>query len=350
MVPSVGQLKVSWSATGRGLTYLVRSTPTGLSCTATSRSCTFPATTSTPWQFSVRATNTAGRSAWSSPTTSVPVRTLLVIAGQSNASGWESYPVDPGTGVDYLSAPYATEADVVDRIQWMPWLIQPGAGRSWTTLGSPQRWNWPGVAEHRTFFGPELGLARQLWSDTGRSAFFVKETYPGSSLSTTWNIAGGAESVAPAAISHVLQTMKKDARSGVLDSIGAVYWVQGEADATMPDAASAYRSNLITLIAAFRSQLPMDPSAPFAIAKIDLSTWTTAMEQVGGISSATAASYRAGNAAVRAADDEVARTVPGTVIVDTAGLPRVNGLIHLSNVAELSLGRSLALATEGQIP
>ena len=269
VVPGVGQLKVSWSATGRQLSYEVRSTPEGLSCTVTRRSCTFPATTSTPWRFSVRAINSSGRSSWSEPSAAIAVRTLLIIAGQSNASGWESYPVDPVSGVDYLAAPYANGADAVDRLEWMPWLILPGMGRTWTTLNSPQRWNWPGVSEHRTFFGPELGLARQLWADTGRSAFFIKETYPGSWLTTTWNIAGGPGSVAPAAFDNIMKTMKRDSRAGVLDSIGAVYWVQGEADAMLPEAAAAYQANLAALIGAFRSQLPMNPAAPFAIAKID---------------------------------------------------------------------------------
>ena len=350
VVPGVGQLKVSWSATGRQLSYEVRSTPEGLSCTVTRRSCTFPATTSTPWRFSVRAINTSGRSSWSEPSAAIAVRTLLIIAGQSNASGWESYPVDPVSGVDYLAAPYANGADAVDRLEWMPWLILPGMGRTWTTLNSPQRWNWPGVSEHRTFFGPELGLARQLWADTGRSAFVIKETYPGSWLTTTWNIAGGPGSVAPAAFDNIMKTMKRDSRAGVLDSIGAVYWVQGEADATLPEAAAAYQANLTALIRAFRSQLPMNPAAPFAIAKIDITSWTTALERSGTITADTAAAYRSGNDAVRAADDAVAHTVPGTVEVDTAGLARVNGLIHLSNVAELSLGASLAIATERLIP
>ena len=126
--------------------------------------------------------------------------------------------------------------------------------------------------------------------------------------------------------------------------------MQGEADATLPEAAAAYQANLTALIRAFRSQLPMNPAAPFAIAKIDLTSWTTALERSGTITADTAAAYRSGNDAVRAADDAVAHTVPGTVEVDTAGLARVNGLIHLSNVAELSLGASLAIATERLIP
>ena len=351
----VGQIKVSWTSSVRQASYTVQSFPQGLSCTTTSKWCTFPATRSTPWQFTVRAQNPTGRSPWSAPSPVVAQRTLLILAGQSNATGWESYAVDPPLGTNYFSAPYTNGADLVDRIEWLPWLVLPGAGRTWTTLSSPQRWNWPGIANHPTIFGPEVGLARQLWADTGRSAFILKETYPGSSLQTTWNIAGGPESVAPQAIAHVLTTMKKDARAGVLDTIGGIYWVQGEADAEVPSAASTYLENLTTLISTFRTELPMSPDAPFAIAKIDLSAFIDDREQANLMSAETAANYRTGNDRERSADDAATLTVPGTIEVDTKDLPRVGGAgsghhIHLTNQSELMLGELFASATEGRMP
>jgi len=62
-----------------------------------------------------------------------------------------------------------------------------------------------------------------------------------------------------------------------------------------------------------------------------------------------------GNSEVRGADVSVAHSVPNVWLVDTAGLPRVNDgpefeFVHLSNISELSLGRSLATASENQIP
>ena len=348
-----GGVKLSWSkSTGAGVTYTVTSTPAGKRCVTTTTSCVILITDSTPWQFSVTASNTVGTSTASPLTPHYAHRTILIVAGQSNATGWESYATDPTTHVNYMAAPYTNGADTNDVITWEPWKVLSG-GSSVVPLDTPQ--NRGSRRLPVDIFGPEIGLARQIWADKQLPVTIVKAAYPGTFLSTNWSPSGGSLNVTSGSglfagmLTLVAKTMTNDAKYGQVDTIGGFYWYQGEADSSTLATAANYQANLTTFITTLRADLPMSPSAPVGLVKEDMSPYWNSVETL--LSPTQYLSFMQGNTEVRAADDAVAATVPYVVAVDSSGLVRTGPqLVHLTNVSELTVGQSLARATENMIP
>ncbi len=294
------------------------------------------------------ATATAACGATAGSTAKSKHRILLIVAGQSNALGLGSYAVDPTTGVDYLTHPYANDADKHDKIIWPAgWLDKMNTTRP-SRLDRPQMCAKCGTSTPDQVFGPEIGLARQIWIDTKTAVTIVKTGWAVTTLAVDWNpsASGGIFSQM---FSEVHNVIASDAAHGQIDTIGAFYWYQGENDAIDPSYYPKYRTNLANFISAVRAHLPMG-NAPVAIAKESIAA-AIAIEESGGTCS-ICAQQRAGDAAVRAADDWAAANIPNVVEVDTLGLPRTGTglLIHLSNVGELTLGATLARVTEHSFP
>ena len=350
--PGVGSVTVSWTRdAGTGITYTVSSSPAGAGCTVVDAdSCSVAVTTSTPWRFAVTAGDAAGTSAASASTRPVPHRILLVVAGQSNALGATSYAVDPVTGVNYLGHPYTNGADKKDLITWPGWweLAPPVTASGLVPLDTPQYLNF--VTTPTQIFGPELGLARQIWTDTSQAVTIDKVVYSDSSL-VDWSPAttGG---LFDDMVGIVRQTMATDAAQGQLDTIGGFYWYQGESDAMDPALAADYQSNLTAFVDALRSDLPMAATAPVVLAKESLAEVISVEQYAGICATPDCASLVAGDDAVRAADDWVAANLPHVLTVDSLGLARTgtDGGVHLSNVGELQLGDELATVSDHQFP
>jgi len=357
VAPYVGGVKVSWELDSQaGITYSVSSDPAGLSCHAVDEnSCTIGDRTSTPYSFDVVASETgftsSGPSALTAP---LQPHLVLVVAGQSNAIGFQSFATDPTTGTNYMAPPYTNGADSHDLITWTPWGLLQGNGATPVPLDSPQKVRYIGGTFAVTVFGPEIGLARQLWSDTGRSATIVKAAYPSTNLAVNWSATGSGtlpDGIFPAMISKVRAVMARDATRGQFDILGGFYWIQGESDAGAASYAKAYQANLETFIAAVRSDLPLSSTAPIVLAKEDRTAYNSYLVSSGKITAALEAKEATWNAEVRAADDWAAANLPDVLEVDTAGLARVAPLfIHLSNVSELTVGSQMASVSERLIP
>lgn len=355
--PGVGTLTISWSQLSTsGVTYRASSTSGATCAVIDAASCTIPDTATGSPTFTVTASKTGfTSSAPSAPTAPIPTRLVIVVAGQSNANGYESYAVDPVTGVNYMAPPMTNGADSHDLITWEPWSQLPGTGGSPVPLDSPQQAVYSGGTF--TIFGPEIGLARQLWTDTGRAVTIVKCAYTGTSLDKNWtpkpkkSVGSLPLGLFPATVAKVKATMAADAASGTLDVLGGIVWDQGESDATNPSWAARYQDNLTGLIAAFRASLPMSASAPFALAETDLTEFFPYLTSTVKVSPRKLQSYVNGNAEVRAADVWAAAHLPDVVVADTADLPRASpSLIHLTNVGQLTIGARLAKAMEPLLP
>jgi len=350
--PGVGTVTVSWHPEPTtGMTYTVTSAPVGLGCTVVDQdSCTVAVENSTAWRFTVVASDAAGTSPPSAPSRPFAHRVLLVVAGQSNALGATAYAVDPTSGTNYLARPFANPADTKTLIAWEPWwaLAQPATPSGLVPLDTPQYLSF--VTTPTQVFGPELGLGRQIWTDSHLAVTIDKVAYSDSSL-PDWSPAKPGGLFADL-VAMVHQTMATDAAAGQLDTIGAVYWYQGESDALDPTLAAAYQANLVSLVNGFRTQLPMDGAAPVVLAKESLAE-PIAVEQYAGIcTSPGCATLIAGDDEVRAADDWAAANLPDVVTVDSLGLPRTgaDGGIHLSSTGELTLGKELATASDHRFP
>lgn len=355
VTPGVGAVTVSWGAVeGADETFTVTSSPAGTGCSVIDESsCTIVDTSSKPYAFTVVASEPgATSSAPSAPTAPLAPHLVLVVAGQSNANGYESYAVDPWTGIDYMAAPYTNGADSHDLLTWLPWSVLQGDGATPAPLDSPQQVVISG--QTFTIFGPEIGLARQIWADTGRAVTIVKDAYPGTSLAVNWDPkrkGTAPDGLFDTMVANVKATMAADAAAGQFDVLGGFYWYQGETDVTKLGWAAKYQSRLEAFIEDLRADLPMSPTAPVALAKQDLTGYTAYLYSTGALNARWDEKFLEGNTEVRAADDWAVANMPDVVEVDTYGMARVAPLdIHLSNVSQLALGEELAKATEKLFP
>jgi hypothetical protein len=352
VTPGVGAVTVSWSPVSVPKeTYLVTSAPAGLTCKVAGKtSCTMADTSSEPFSFSV-VTSSKGNpnSPASTPTTPLDPHLVVVLAGQSNATGQQSFAVDPTTGINYLADPYTDGADANDLITWEPWQMLQGNGATPVPLDSPQR-----ILDGTQTFGPEIGLARQIWTDEGRSVTIVKTAYEGSDLAVDWNPKGSGalpNGLFPAMVAKVKTVMAADAANGQFDVLGSFDWYQGESDAGNVNYAKNYQSRLVKFVAAVRKGLPMAATAPVVLAKEDTTDYDNYSHTSGAVKVAGEAELLKGYAEVRAADDWAAAHVPSVVQVDSAGLARVSPPdLHLSNASELTLGSEMATVAEPLLP
>ncbi|MGO9873893.1 MAG: sialate O-acetylesterase [Acidimicrobiia bacterium] len=350
--PSVGAVIVSWTQLSpTGVTYVVSSSPPGKSChIVDAASCTISVTDSTPWRFSVTASDNSGSSPPSSFTQVLPHRVVLIVAGQSNAVGAGSYAYDPTTFTYYFAPPYTNGADSLSNITWI-------ASSHGGLLAAPENGLVPldtaqmlDTTTPVQVFGPEIGLARQIWTDTHQPVTIVKAAIGSTSLDVDWNPARPNGDYAQM-VDLVIATMSADAARGQLDTIGAFYWYQGEDDAANPSWYPKYQSNLANFISHLRTDLPMNATTPIALAKESLAANLSFRQDTGDCPFDNCAVVQAGDTAVRAADDWATANLAHVVDVDTLGLPRTAPVvIHLSNIGELTLGAELAAATEHLFP
>jgi carbohydrate esterase-like sialic acid-specific acetylesterase len=337
----VGEVIVSWKQLASSfVTYTVTSLPPGEGCQVVDApTCAIPIDSLADARFIVTASTASSVSAASTATPPITTKLLLVVAGQSNATGTHSYAVDPLTGIRYLSSPFTNGADTYAKLAWSEPGVKAPPRAGWVPLDTPQ------LVGTKQVFGPEIGLARQLYADTGRSVRIVKVAAGGTSLAFGWN------PQRPGGLFDMLRRlvwsqMSLDAASGTVDVLDGVYWYQGESDATRPAWAAAYREHLQNFIAAVRSGLPLVPGAPFVVAKESSAAYIAYLQARRSDSRSALEQYAADDALVRAADDWAGANLQHVIVVDTVGLPRVAPGIHLRNTAELRLGKDLAKASE----
>jgi hypothetical protein len=287
----------------------------------------------------------------SSLTRALPHRQLLVVAGQSNALGATSYAVDPTTGINYFSRRYRNGADSKSDITWPGWweLAPPATTTGLVPIDTPQILTF--VSPKTRIFGPEVGLARQIWTDTKQAVTIDKVVYSNASLAVDWN-PGSTGGIFDDMTSIVEHTMGTDAARGQLDTIGAFYWYQGESDAADPMLYPAYQENLANFISSVRSRVPISGSAPIVLVKESMAELIATEQSAGSCASPNCAELTAGDSAVRAADDWAAAVDSHVLTADSLGLPRTtsNSGVHLANTGELLLGERLAGATEHLFP
>jgi hypothetical protein len=111
-------------------------------------------------------------------------------------------------------------------------------------------------------FGPEIGLARQVYADTGQAATIVKAAMPGTSI-TEW-APKADEQLLPVMVKEVKSAIASDRRHGFVDTIGGFYWYDGETDRAYVPWADLCRGNLSRLIQNVRKDFPMG-KAPVGI-------------------------------------------------------------------------------------
>jgi hypothetical protein len=207
-------------------------------------------------------------------------RDLVLIAGQSNAVGFDAYASElPPDASDRdvmfwwrVGDPPPDNYDVTSGGKWTYLQSQPKGTPMETTTAeakakSPRQYGNFKKAEGG--FGPEIGLARELRVREGQPFAIVKAAFSGTALMQDWNPddAGQTGACYRALVTETKAALAAARAQGIALRLRALVWVQGESDATKA-AAPEYAKNLAQLL----TRLRRDLEAPQLIALIGVNT------------------------------------------------------------------------------
>ncbi len=336
----LGAATIHWNKIPRSkVTYIAMSSDGQSSCEVLDEtSCTARVNGLRPVSFSVTG-YTATPSGLplstlaSLPSATLPVRVVVVLAGQSNATGVSA----PGSNFPAISL--STEADQLARLAWNPFDYLPVPRNGWLPLSTPQ------IAEGASVpsFGPEVGLARTMFFEGHLSLSVVKVTYGGTSLARGWNPARPSGLFAEM-IRFTKRQLVADQGAGVIDVLRGFVWFQGENDALSLVDAANYLDNLTALMSATRSALPWAEGARTVLIAQSSAASIAKRASFGLCSDPTCSPELLADALVRAADQQVAATWPEVKLVDSFGYARANDAVHLTGASELAIGSAVARA------
>ena len=181
-------------------------------------------------------------------------------------------------------------------------------------------------------FGPELTLAQDLGAAfPDREVRFVKHAIGGTSLldwapqwDSTRAAITGNQHTGPM-YEHTMAIVDSLRTQESLD-IAAVFWMQGERDARIPEAGVEYFDNLTTLIAAMRKDLA-SPEVPFFMGRVN-----PPAERYAALEDVRLAQFRA------------AAEIPNVILVDTDDLTKLDDDLHYDTGGVMEMGRRFAAA------
>ena len=213
------------------------------------------------------------------------IRDLVIVAGQSNAVGFDAYAAElpPDAGDEKVLFWFRVGDPPPDA-------HDVHSGRQWTRLrpqprGEPLAKTSPGPGEpvhhharqYGNFgkaeggFGPEFGFAREL-VQAGRERLplaILKVAFSGTAVATDWDPSDpGFRGACYRALVEEFRKAMAEARAQDIElRPRALVWVQGESDAT-PTHAPSYERNLGSMLDALRRDL----SAPELLALLSVNT------------------------------------------------------------------------------
>ena len=192
-------------------------------------------------------------------------RDLIVVAGQSNAVGFDAYaeelPEDAGDARTMfwwrVGDPPPDEFDSTNARQWTHLQFQPRpeamsedaakkVGRQYGNFNKKSKGG----------FGPEIGMVRTLASKENKALAVIKTAFSGTSVAGDWNVErpGEADPCYRAMIDEAQEAIRLAKKKGVRLQPRAFVWVQGESDANAKDA-PAYAASLAKMLNKLRSDL-----------------------------------------------------------------------------------------------
>lgn len=261
------------------------------------------------------------------------VADLILIAGQSNAVGYDAAPKDlPADPADKdvlfwwrCGDPVPDEFDSTSGNKWVTLQPQP---RGTPNPDRKQPRQYGNFAHADGGFGPEMGLARTLMkSQPERKLAIVKAAWSGTGMRTDWNPddAGPGGSCYRGLVAEVKAATAAAKASGITLRPRAIVWVQGESDANPRDSAS-YEKALGTMLSALRKDL----DAPRMMALIGINTRFAGIEKINPQVQAVIDAQKA-----------LAEKDSRCVYVDNDGAGIIN-TAHFSGAGTLEIGRRAA--------
>jgi hypothetical protein len=194
-------------------------------------------------------------------------RDVLILAGQSNAVGYDALPAD--LPVDPIDAqilfwwrcgdPPPDEADSSSGKKWSFLQIQP-RGNPLSGAAGPDGKKM--ARQYGNFksplggFGPEMGWARELQQAEKKPLAVIKVAFSGTGMRTDWNPEDAGEGGAcyRALLEETRAALEAAKAQGIEVRVRAFAWVQGESDANGRDAVE-YESNLGKMLETLRRDL-----------------------------------------------------------------------------------------------
>ncbi len=256
---------------------------------------------------------------------------LLILAGQSNAVGYDAKPSElPADAIDKTilfwwktGDPPPDEHDSTSG-GWTHLQPQP-LGKPKTPRAGRQYGNF---AQPDGGFGPEISLARRIASQpNGPKVAVVKAAFSGTSMAQDWNPddPGDGGSCYRALVTQTRAAIAAAQTEGKMLRLRGFFWVQGESDANAT-AAPMYQQALARMLAALRRDL----DAPQLPAFLSVNT------QFGGGKNPFLPQVIAAQRALDAVE-------PSTVYVDTETAAIANA-VHWNATGTLDVGERFARA------
>jgi hypothetical protein len=202
------------------------------------------------------------------PGYSAETRDVLILAGQSNAVGYDALPSDlpaDANDADVLfwwrcGDPPPDNADSSSGKKWSFLQVQPRGNLSLADLG-PDGKKMP--RQYGNFksteggYGPEMGMARELLQlEKKKSLAVIKVAFSGTGVRTDWNPedAGSGGACYRALLEETRMAVDAAKTQGIELRLRAFAWVQGESDANPRDALE-YETNLGKMLETLRRDL-----------------------------------------------------------------------------------------------
>ena len=184
---------------------------------------------------------------------------LLIVAGQSNAVGYDAKPGEvPADDADQkimfwwrCGDPPPDEHDSTSGGKWTHLQPQP--------LGNPKKprggRQYGNFAQPEGGFGPEIGLARTLYEKEKKPLAVVKAAFSGTGMVSDWNHAdsGQGGSCYRGLVAETQAAIAAAKKQGIELRPRAFVWVQGESDANATHAPQ-YAINLMAMLTALRKE------------------------------------------------------------------------------------------------
>ncbi len=199
-------------------------------------------------------------------------RDLILVAGQSNAVGYDGYrselPLDDADK-DVMfwwrcGDPPPDAHDSTGEQRWTVLQPQPLGNPLTKDSGEPGEVGFGLTRQYGNFarpdggFGVEMGLAREWQSTPHPPLSIVKVAFSGTALRTDWNPndEGAGSACFRALVDETGSAIAAAKAVGIELRLRAIVWVQGESDANQQDA-PLYEQRLTRLIEAIRNRLEM---------------------------------------------------------------------------------------------
>ena len=192
-------------------------------------------------------------------------RDLILVAGQSNAVGFDAYaeelPADPKDASTMfwwrVGDPPPDEFDGTSARRWTTLQFQPRTpAMSGDAAKKTGRQYGNFNKKTKGGFGPEIGMVRTLATKESRPLAVIKTAFSGTSVAGDWNVGhpGKADPCYRAMIDEAKAAIASAKSKDITLRPRAFVWVQGESDANAKDA-PAYVANLSAMLQRLRADL-----------------------------------------------------------------------------------------------